>query len=284
MSDPIIRRGDDVLCGRLIALDTSSASVLGASAAWQNRGDSFNNSVSIDFPAMPDVIELMREADFAVSTNPTLPDGIHVYKGTKPLEIPISFKLHSFDKQYCRMGALTLLQLAARLHAFVLPISTYPSGTEMQATAASTQGSGKDSAHQEASSASINVVPVSGAGVLNGGVFSPVTCYLHLMWTGANSPGIAAVGYVRGVGVKFSGPWLRGPNGSFNLPTSAEFSFTFVHRPGYGNGQSYIGDGIVDGQIQGGEAYANDVKSLLYNTRSLIDASATGYQGFAPRR
>jgi hypothetical protein len=51
-------------------------------------------------------------------------DGIHYYKGVRPLDIPFSFRLHAFDKDFCPNGVYTMLQLAGRLHAMALPIDT----------------------------------------------------------------------------------------------------------------------------------------------------------------
>jgi len=244
-----------------------------------NRG--FVNTISVDFPAMPDTLELARTADYAVNYNLVMPDGIHQYKGTKPMEIPVSFKLHSFDKQYCKKGALTLLQLAARLHSFVLPISTFNSKVTIAPVSgqpAPAPGRTND-ASLEAGASQQTVYGVSGAnGIKNGAIYNPVTCWLHLMWTSNDQPGISAVGYVREVKVQFNGPWLRGPNNSFNLPTSADFSFVFIHRPGHGNNQG-VSDSQLSPQIAfGGQAFADDVKNKFYNTRDLVVAA--NYQGF----
>lgn len=242
----------------------------------------FKNIISIDFPAMPDTIELARSADYAVNYNIVMPDGIHQYKGTKPMEIPISFKLHAFDQQYCKKGALTLLQLAARLHSFILPISTFGPGVRVAPLAtnpATTSGKADDAAMQAAASQE-QIYEVVGTGNSpNGGIYSPVTCWLHLMWTDNQQPGISAVGYVRDVKVILNGPWLRGPNDSFNLPTSAEFSFTFIHRPGHNNSQKVVTSQFPPSIAQSGQAFADDVRGKLYNTRDLVYAA--NYQGFA---
>lgn len=281
MPDEIIRRDDNLLCGRLVALP-STITVTQLRALNDVAG--FRNIVSIDFPAMPDVIELARSADYLVNYNIVMPDGIHQYKGTKPMEIPISFKLHAMDRQYCKKGALTLLQLAARLHSFVLPISTFQRGAVVAPVVGNNQttttGNGKppDASLQAAASQETiyGVVGASTGG--NGAVFSPVTCWLHLMWVGNDQPGISAVGYVREVKVKFNGPWLRGPNNSFNLPTSADFEFTFIHRPGHGNSQSFTSSQFPDTIAESGQAFADDVKETFYNTRDLVHAA--NYQGF----
>jgi hypothetical protein len=177
---------------------------------------------------------------------------------------------------------LTLLQLAARLHSFVLPISTFRRGTVIAALAEQTQPSaGKPAdAQLQAAASQEQVYAVTGAsGSKQGGIYNPVTCWLHLMWIGNKQPGISAVGYVREVKVKFNGPWLRGPNNSFNLPTSADFEFVFIHRPGHGNSQSFTSSQFPQSTSESGQAFADDVKDTFYNTRDLVHA--VNYQGFA---
>ena len=279
MADENIRRDDQLLCGRLVAMPSTQTTKQMRRILTDTRG--FNNIISVDFPAMPDTIELARSADYNVNYNIVMPDGIHQYKGTKPMEIPISFKLHSFDKQYCTKGALTLLQLAARLHSFILPISTFGPNVEIAALSESDKKAvGKlPDANMEAAASQENVYAVVGAGNGNvGAIYSPVTCWLHLMWVGNQQPGISAVGYVREVKVVFNGPWLRGPAGSFNLPTSADFSFVFVHRPGHNNNQKTITSQFPPTLTQSGQAYADDVRGKFYNTRDLVYAA--NYQGF----
>jgi hypothetical protein len=249
--------------GRLIALPTSRSLAVGQSLDLLDQ-------ISIDFPAMPDSIDLVRSADYQVLSNVILPDGVHQYKGTKPLEIPFSFKLHSFDQDFCPNGAFTLLQLAARLHSFILPIDTSGGNAEIHAKAPAPEGNTDDQQQAKA------VSPDGGLGFTHVGgekIFNPVTLRLELIFTGQTTPGIACTGYVREVSVKLNGPWLRGPGKSSNLPSSGEFGFVFVHRPGHGNRFS-INTGNFDLQPQ---AYANVVKEKLYNTRSLVQVA--NYQG-----
>jgi hypothetical protein len=117
--------------------------------------------------------------------------------------------------------------------------------------------------------------PITGAS----SVSNPVTCWLHLMFIDDNQPGISCIGYVKEVGVKLNGPWRRSASGGFNLPTSGDFSFTFVHRPGHGN--SNIASQILGGLAiaQQPQAYANTVKDKLFNTRNLVVAA--NYRGFS---
>lgn len=279
MPDVNIRRDDSLLCGRLVALPSTTTLTQLTDIKDNSRG--FRNVVSIDFPAMPDTIELARSADYLVNYNIVMPDGIHQYRGTKPMEIPISFKLHSFDQQYCKKGALTLLQLAARLHSFILPISTFSPGASVAPVKQTVTGDGKktDAELLNAASQEREFEVIASKNGTQGSIYNPVTCWLHLMWTSNDQPGISAVGYVREVKVQFNGPWLRGPNNSFNLPTSADFSFVFVHRPGHGNNQGITRtDQFPPTIAQSGQAFADDVKEKLYNTRDLVYAA--NYQGF----
>ena len=284
MADINIRRDDSLMCGRLVALPTSATTVLQNSA--NSSASSLSNTISIDFPAMPDTIELARSVEYNVTPSLVLPDGIHQYKSTRPLEIPVSFRLHSFDKQYCKQGVLTLLQLAARLHSFTLPISTFGAGgiTASIANSTVTQvngGSPNESALlAKAQGGNTSTVSVTGAnGGNKGQIYAPVACWLYLIWIADNQPGISAFGYVKDVKVVLNGPWLRGPSGSFNLPSSGDFSFTFMHRPGHGNTQTLVNSQFPSTTTESGQAFADDVRAKLYNTRALVYAG--NYQGFA---
>lgn len=231
---------------------------------------------------MPDTIELGRTTEYLVQGGPYMPDGMHQYKATRPLEIPVSFKLHSFDQQYCKKGALTLLQLAARLHSFVLPISTLnrsSSTVPLAQQVVKAPGKAAD-ANQQHAAESDSVYPIQGNGGSSvGGMAAPVTCWLHLMWVGQDQPGISCVGYVREVKVQFNGPWLRGPSRSFNLPSSADFSFTFIHRPGHGNTASFSAAPLDPNSLSlNTQAYADNVRERLFNTRDLVQADS--FQGF----
>lgn len=244
-------------CGRLIALPTGN----------QLKPDEtldLTRAISIDFPAMPDSVELARSAEYSVTSPINMADGIHYYKGVRPLDIPFSFRLHAFDKDFCPNGVYTMLQLAGRLHALALPIET---GENVPVTMP--VNTTNDDGAQEARAQGTSGVP-SETSVANT-VAPPVTCQLQLIYAGNNAPGIMCLGYVREVSVKLNGPWLLGPNGSFNLPSSADFSFVFVHRPGHGN--AFIGD--TGNRLA--QAYAQTVKEKFYNTRGL--APVSNYRG-----
>lgn len=262
--DSTIRRPSSFpYCGRLIALPTSQSLEVGRSLDLENQ-------VSIDFPAMPDTVKLARGTDYSVITNMMIPDGVHLYKGTRPLEIPFSFKLHAFDKAFCPNGAYTLLQIASRLHSFVLPVDT-SGGTSTIFAKAPAPTEGTDAAQEAAAAA-----PDGGVNydqIARQAIFAPVTVRLELIFTDQDSPGISCVGYVREVVADLNGPWLRGPGRSSNLPTSGDFSFVFVHRPGHGN---MVNSETTNFDLQP-QAYADTVNEKLYNTRSLV--TVANYQG-----
>ena len=98
-------------CGRLIAMES------GCTQGF----DPFTGTtdyLKINFPCMPDSIELARSAEYMVVPSQVMPDGLHQYKWTNPLVIPFSFKLHAFDEEFCPNGALSLLETVALLHSF----------------------------------------------------------------------------------------------------------------------------------------------------------------------
>ena len=248
-------------CGRLIVMQgLDSESALADSMASTTR---FADFFCLNFPAMPDAIELVRRADYTVSAPWGFPDGIHFYKGTAPLEIPFSFRLHAMDRLYCPGGAKQLLQVVAFMQALVLPVG--PNSLQVSAGArrelsTNQTSQGHDAAESETGYANIpeNVYP-------------PVTCYLELILTERNSVGVACIGYVKEVRTKLNGPFMRGPGISRNLPTSADCDFVFVHHPGHSN--SY-GPSQYDTTEK--QAYASTVNDNLYNTVGLL----TNPQGF----
>lgn len=283
---PINRAKSYPRCGRLVVLETNSDVLSPLSANF-----------SIDFPAMPDQIELVREAQYNSIINLVAPDGVHMYKGTSMLEIPFEFKLHFLDKEYCPEGAMSILKVAARLHALVVPVgnsdleitvnntanlkpdgTTNPDGPKNGTDAAVKAGAGKASNTINGAQLVGTADPViSQASTAQ--IDPPVTCHLELMHTTPNGPGIACNGFVRKVGTTFFGPWLRGPNGSFNLPSAAKFSFVFAHVPGWGNWLSNSTTGI-SAISQQAQAYADVIQTKLFNTRSL--QTTAQYRGFLP--
>jgi hypothetical protein len=274
--DEFIRRKKSFpYCGRLIALPTS-ANVL------SKKTFDFLVETSVDFPAMPDSIELARQAEYYVLNSMLTPDGVHQYKWTTPLVIPFSFRLHAFDEEFCPEGALTLLKLAARLHAFILPINLGKDDVEIQAQIPGAPAApGNDATNQESRAESTEPIALGGFENVDR-IYNPVTLRLEIIFTKSEGPGIACTGYIKSVNVKLNGPWMRGPEDSTNLPTSADFSFEFVHRPGHYN---TLGFQYAMGQAKPGsdlrsqpQAFAHTVKSFFYNTRHL--AKVPSYAGF----
>lgn len=259
-----IRREKSFPAGRLIVLQTTADT------------DSFNlrrDAFSIDFPSMPDQIELARSATYVVKANMIMPDGIHQYTATNPLEIPFSFKLHHADREYCAEGPLTLLKIAARLHALVTPIGN----SQHRVTVGNDTAIDSDGNRQPGTPLLKNEVAVdkkttsaTATAAADSITDPPVTCRLELIYTGLETPGILCTGYVKDVKATLFGPWLRGPNQSTNLPSAGEYSFTFVHRPGHGNLFSYTKGDVASVQAQ---AYAEYIRDRLYNTRDLTSTS-----------
>jgi len=262
-------------CGRLIVLESGRTTNYDPFAG-------LSSFVAINFPAMPDAIELARSVEYMVVNSQVMPDGIHQYKWTNPLNIPFTFKLHSFDKEFCPKGAKSLLELAALLHAMALPISKSGQATKINVTvnqtkpnAAPANDASSQTARAQASDSPYNVTPQTDAD------FSPpVTLRLELIFVDSGGPGIVCTGYLKDVRVKLNGPWLRGPNRSCNLPTSGDFEFTFVHVPGYGNNFS-ISANTLGKNATMVQAFADDVKKKLYNTREMTLLSERDYKGFS---
>jgi len=107
--------------GRLVSLSHASQGVM----AYVQSGvaKSSSSMVVINFPSMPDAIDLVRTAEYRVTSAYQFPDGVHVYKSTAPLKIPFSFTLHAFDREYCNDGPMTLMSVAAKLHSLTLPLN-----------------------------------------------------------------------------------------------------------------------------------------------------------------
>jgi hypothetical protein len=260
-----------VINGRLVSL--SSLETIRQLRNLTNDATA-ENAVVINFPSMPDTIELARKATYYTLSTFTLPDGFHQYQHTDPLRIPFSFKLHAFDHEYCPQGALTLLDVAAKLHALVLPVAK--SGTTIGVKQAGVGLAGNTEADKEKSAASpsSNSVELTAE---DGAVSFPVSVLLDLIYAGSDAPGISCVGYIEEVSVKLNGPWLTPPgSGNKNLPTSLDASFTFVHRPSHTNKFEVTNKTT---NAQNAQAFAGDVKDRLYNTIALVNATA--YQGFS---
>ena len=238
----VYQRGDQVL-GRLASRMPVDDSGLGEQAG----------QIVINFPAMPDQIPLVRNATYQNwSKTPITPDGFHTYSGTDPLEIPIKFSIHAFDFDYCGSdGPVAILAIAARLHALAMPITGHGGnggvfgstkaapafnkkpvqpddkvpGTEGQITSTNSNLSS-----QEVSTNFDSQLPW----------FFPPACELDIVFANFDNKqlGIRCDGFITRVSVILKSPWLQGGGTNkdlYNLPTSADFEFTFVHQPGYTN-------------------------------------------------
>lgn len=278
--DTVIRRdrkGSYPWCGRLIVMEALDSQK-------PLQAFSLENNFSIDFPAMPDSIELARQTDYKVVSNMVVPDGVHLYRYTAPLQIPFTFSLHAMDDEYCPKGALTLLQVASRLHALVLPFGdsestfvTVGNDAPMQDNRPQPgQKSPGNDANQQAKSSETNDPTFQ---VTDNSKFDPpVTCRLELMFTSEKEPGIICTGYVKDVRVVLKGPWLKGPDRAFNLPSSGDFSFTFMHRPAHYN--AFSSRKSVNSSLQS-QAFSQYVLERFYNTRGLVGGG--DYMGFGKK-
>jgi hypothetical protein len=253
-------------CGRLIVLSASADFLNDA-----NRPFNFTGWPAINFPSMPDAIDLVRRADYNVSNSPVFPDGVHTYLGSSVLEFPVAFKLHAFDKEYCPRGVESLLQVTALLQALVLPFGPSPKDQFLNYV----KPVATDGTDVAKNTAYVNVGSTGGANLVS----PPPTCYLELILLDRSysRPGVAAIGYVKEVSAKLGGPYLRGPSKSSQLlPTTGEFSFIFVHHPGHQNEYNLQDH---DHEAIERQAYADTVKDKLYNTADLI--SAGHFRSFA---
>ena len=277
-SRPMDRRPS--VLGRLVSLSSTNDGV--ADYLSSNRSNEASSSTVIAFPSMPEIVELAREADYRQTSAPYTPDGIHLYKKTNPLVIPISFSLH-YQDPFCSQGGLSLLLIAAKLHSLILPINNSADrsnigvivGNYYPSAAIGATGSGKAPNTPEGSSAPPNTSTEESIAFNNNSgqastVFPPA-CLLDLISVGDRNgaPGIRCYGYVKSVNAKLKGPWMRGaveygPDGIRNVPTSADFSFVFVHAPGFSN--YFGGTASSPFQLSGLSAFAQDVLGNLYNT------------------
>jgi hypothetical protein len=261
--------------GRLVTL----SSLTPGSLQQLTNASNVANSIIINFPAMPDSIELARRANYFVLSTFTLPDGFHQYQYTEPLEIPFSFRLHSMDTEYCPQGSLTLLDVAAKLQALLLPIASQGQNVVTRSAGAAIDGGAQTdnsevAQERRAFSADRNLVKLSGGETSTS---FPVAVLLDLIYAGPDAPGISCIGYVKDVNVKLNGPFLTPPGSkNKNLPMSIDAAFTFVHRPSHSNKFSASQTGVVSQDNV--QAFADDVKNRLYNTVDLVQQSS--YQGF----
>ncbi len=271
------RRRTYAVLRSLVAMTRDSVGVAGAT---ESRGQ-----IVINFPTMPDSIELSRRVNYYNAVkSPITPDGFHVYESTDPLSIPITFTLNAYDDDFCteQFGPLILLTMAAKLHALAMPIRSGDRNTRLASApsvAASDVPNGASDAQVRSNTLRIGTGDFTSSPALDH-FFFPPACALQVIMgqvgggtgltdaSNSGSLGLNCVGFVSDVRVVFKGPWLQGSfsdDGARNLPTEAEFSFTFVHQPGYTNnvlGANFTNDGgpsLIT-------TTALDIYQRLYNT------------------
>lgn len=255
--------------------------------------DDASDQIVINFPCMPDTIDLSRRANYKnLLHTPVVPDGLHFYDYTEPLSIPLSFSLHGYDEDYCgSYGPLMLLSIAAKLHALTLPIrpdDERPEAPTLVLTQVMPNGS-TDQALLDKLHAKETADFEEKTTYFRNGVEQkissyarfafPPACSLNIMMAqlgdvpgstnasndGMHSLGINCIGFLTDVRVVFKGPWLQGSfsgDGLRNLPTEAEYSFTFIHQPGYTNN-------ILGSSTFPITTTANTIYKRLYNTADL---------------
>lgn len=246
-------------------------------------GSEADDQIVINFPNLPDEIDVMRTSEWRVTQSPLLPDGFHMYDHTSPLELPFTFKIHAFD-DYSVNGAETILQIAAKLHALQLPIINSKQTGKITRDSGGVPESSTDAA-KEAKGSSPNEDLGTGLSVENDkygtNYFFPPACVLNLM-IGSGGPtalGICCIGYVKNVSTKLKGPWLNSGRADINrnLPSMGEFSFTFVHAPSYTNSLNFDGDNkLLTAQVG-----AYRMKNSFYNTIDILSEAGVdvGYKG-----
>ena len=228
--------------------------------------------VVIYLPQLPEEIELPRENQYLQKgDNLIMPDGLFLYQSTNPLEIQLTFTLHATD-DLAEEGAKTLLDIAARLHSLLLPASNDPlSRTGKAPSAVLAKGIASQENVENRLEQNTNT-RLDAPNVQPDEEFSmPPACSLRLMQAGARGLGVNCVGFVKSAVVKFHGPYLQTANSdeSFNLPSAATYSFTFVHNPSYTNSLNTMGKFI--------NAFGPDVYSYFYNTAHLAATAQNKY-------
>ncbi len=221
------------------AFDRYGATMSGYLYALDSASDAWG-SPFIAFPALPDEIDFTRENSFDVVVNQLYPDGIHIYRGTQPLEIPMSFVLHAYDYDYCN-GPHGLVEIASKLHSLALPLSRGGEAKDTSVPTAQDEKKKDEDGEADPDEAVDEAVDEAGQSVESKDKSSPddnVTvaqsnrnrletssrisksigaegnvptwppvCVMRLMVSGQR--GVHCIGYLKRVSVKFKGPWLN---------------------------------------------------------------------------
>lgn len=232
--------------------------------------DDSKGKIVIYLPYLPENLEFPRENTYqARESNQAMPDGFWIYQSTSPLEINLEFTLHYTD-DLCIEGSKTLLEIAAKFHALMLPasnsvarktnsppaISTSDSASSIELNDSTTQLSASDAARNI--SAQLNVK-------------FPPACSLRLIQAGSGGLGVNCVGFIKSAVPILHGPYMQSTDGgAYNLPSAATYKFTFVHNPSYTN---YF----ANGEIKFINAFGPDVFNFFYNTAHLSALTGETY-------
>lgn len=241
----------------------ANSSLAGSDSTVEQPGE-----IVVNFPAMPDVIDFTRTANYnnVAASSPGLADGLHIYTGTSPLTLELSFTLHSYDVDFTAQdGPVALLAIAARLHALTLPIWQKNTGSLILTAASAIElpkanGSfGSEQALRALGNPANPFQPI--------GTYYPMACQLRIItaaWTRGTITtdyGVFCRGFVTKATARLKGPWLYGGPNLQNLPSSAEYAITFVHQPGFSNDQA--------NPLQNIQTMAQDVYQRFYNQDQL---------------
>lgn len=228
--------------------------------------------VTIYLPHLPEDLELARETNYDNNgSNMVMPDGLHIYQYTSPLEIAFQFTLHAFD-DLCPEGSKTLLDIAARLHCMALPSSNDPLSTSAKSPPITTNPDtiASQEAVQGQRGVFVDKSAINAFSTDDDRFKYPPACLLRLIQAGPRGLGVNCVGFVKSPSVVLHGPYLQAVDSAttFNLPSAATYKFTFVHNPSYTN---LLGSGKFV------NAYGPDILENFYNTAHLAALSQNRY-------
>ena len=303
MATKIYGRGNTY--ASLVSLTTNNSNFNDPSFSSQ---DDNGQRVIINFPAMPETLELSRVANYETLQSAIAPDGLHFYKWTDPMKIPLKFSLSCHDDDYCNGdGPYALLRIAANLHALTMPIvygnqtsvvglnAAPKTGTQYLTSGASGGTSGQAPDQANAASGSASQTNNSSNYV---DFYFPPACLLSISLaanvSSQSTLGVFCVGFVERVNTVLRGPWLQGDfgNSAFggtqgqlrNLPSFIDCEFTFVNQPGYTNDFK----GYVDksGKSKLRTTTSSDVYKNFYNTQAYsqftVPSTAAGLAPSSP--
>lgn len=232
------------------------------------------------FPSAPRTIDLSRDVSYDNNGNTQItPDGFFIYKYTSPLEVPIDFSVSIYDRDMCPDGVNSLFLAASFLQSLALPMdvgniadTNIATLTEKPRTEKGVQKSQIENTLFAGTMDSNAIIEQSFAGTLP--VVFPAPCVLRLMGCGAGGRGVELHGFIKAVKTSFKAPFLTAladssASGSnyYNLPSSVDYSFTFVNSPSYTNNLAQM-----DFRLN---LYAKDVFQTLY-ARSMQKGAQSG--------